>query len=273
MEAAAALRQQQMNSLSLDYPIQSTFFFVYTMTERNLKQTSNGRRRRTLLCISILTQSLYYSHGWSPLKFASRVSTAQPLKSSSRIKRVLKKFAPFSAPNDETEVDISLLQSENFVLRDTIRQLEEENQKLKQRNKIVLETFEGESLFRGDDGSMLQVKPSTGITLTGDEIAQDELWCDELDGDQCPVEPSVSFGEALRDRAYWLVGLLIMQSFSGIILSRNEALLADHPVIVYFLTMLVGAGGNAGNQASVRGKEKDRPSIIAFFSLNRRPCF
>ena len=63
----------------------------------------------------------------------------------------------------------------------------------------------------------------------------------------------VSFGEALRDRAYWLVGLLLMQSFSGIILSRNEALLADHPVIIFFLTMLVGAGGNAGNQASVRG--------------------
>lgn len=72
--------------------------------------------------------------------------------------------------------------------------------------------------------------------------------------DECPVEPTVSFGEALRDRAYWLVGLLVMQSFSGIILSRNEALLADHPVIIYFLTMLVGAGGNAGNQASVRGK-------------------
>ena len=47
-----------------------------------------------------------------------------------------------------------------------------------------------------------------------------------------------------------------MQSFSGIILSRNEGLLADHPVIVFFLTMLVGAGGNAGNQASVRGTLK-----------------
>ena len=102
---------------------------------------------------------------------------------------------------------------------------------------------------------------------------------------ECPVEPAISFGEALRDRAYWLVGLLLMQSFSGIILSRNEALLADHPVIIFFLTMLgkswtappvekytfllllisrrfcvfafpsyvVGVGGNAGNQASVRG--------------------
>lgn len=78
--------------------------------------------------------------------------------------------------------------------------------------------------------------------------------------EQCPIEPTISFGEALRDRAYWLVGLLLMQSFSGIILSRNEALLADHPVIIFFLTMLVGAGGNAGNQASVRGKTGMQPN-------------
>ena len=44
-----------------------------------------------------------------------------------------------------------------------------------------------------------------------------------------------------------------MQSCSGFILARNELLLEAHPVIIYFLTMLVGAGGNAGNQASVRG--------------------
>ena len=76
--------------------------------------------------------------------------------------------------------------------------------------------------------------------------------CDEYDGLTCPIEPDVTFGDALRDRAYWLCGLLAMQSLSGFILSRNEILLQNHPVIVYFLTMLVGAGGNAGNQASVR---------------------
>lgn len=69
----------------------------------------------------------------------------------------------------------------------------------------------------------------------------------------CPTEPTISFGEALRDRAVWLVGLLVMQSLSGFILAKNEALLENHPVIIFFLTMLVGAGGNAGNQASVRG--------------------
>jgi len=158
--------------------------------------------------------------------------------------------------------------NENEQLRHSIRQLEEENERLKdyveqQHQKefeavavvtkkaaigkqLVLETFEGEGLFAGDSSSYVY----SDELQVGDE--SDELWCDVLDGEECPLEPSLSFGEALRDRAYWLVGLLIMQSLSGIILSRNELLLANHPVIIYYLTMMVGAGGNAGNQASVR---------------------
>jgi hypothetical protein len=62
-----------------------------------------------------------------------------------------------------------------------------------------------------------------------------------------------SFYMALSDRAGWLVGLLVLQSMSSFILARNEALLERHMIIIQFLTMLVGAGGNAGNQASVRG--------------------
>jgi cation transporter-like permease len=60
-----------------------------------------------------------------------------------------------------------------------------------------------------------------------------------------------SFCNAIVDRAGWLVGLLVFQSLSSFILARNESLLQHHAVIVQFLTMLVGAGGNAGNQASV----------------------
>lgn len=59
------------------------------------------------------------------------------------------------------------------------------------------------------------------------------------------------FCEFVADRAGWLVGLLVFQSLSSFILARNESLLQRHAVIVQFLTMLVGAGGNAGNQASV----------------------
>jgi len=64
--------------------------------------------------------------------------------------------------------------------------------------------------------------------------------------------PKEDFWKVLADRGSWLVGLLVLQSMSSFIIARNEELLQKHAVIVQFLTMLVGAGGNAGNQASVR---------------------
>jgi len=63
--------------------------------------------------------------------------------------------------------------------------------------------------------------------------------------------PQMTFCQSLTDRAGWLIGLLVFQSLSSFILARNESLLQRHAFIVQFLTMLVGAGGNAGNQASV----------------------
>jgi len=57
---------------------------------------------------------------------------------------------------------------------------------------------------------------------------------------------------SLGTRASWLLGLLICQSFSSLVLADNEALLLEHPTVIFFMTMLVGAGGNAGNQAAVR---------------------
>lgn len=57
---------------------------------------------------------------------------------------------------------------------------------------------------------------------------------------------------SIKSRASWLLGLLICQSCSSFILADNEQLLVAHPVVIYFMTMLVGAGGNAGNQAAVR---------------------
>lgn len=70
--------------------------------------------------------------------------------------------------------------------------------------------------------------------------------------DNCPLEPKVSFVSSVIDRGGWLVGLLTVQSLSSFVLSWNESLFRQHPNIIYFLTMLVGAGGNAGNQAAVR---------------------
>ena len=83
---------------------------------------------------------------------------------------------------------------------------------------------------------------------------------EDLDIEEVPQ----SFYQSVADRAGWLVGLLVLQSMSSFILARNEALLQEHLVIVRFLTMLVGAGGNAGNQASVRGKSSRKSKAASF---------
>jgi Mg/Co/Ni transporter MgtE len=56
---------------------------------------------------------------------------------------------------------------------------------------------------------------------------------------------------SLLDRGTWLIGLLVLQSISSLVLQKHQSLILKHPAIFYFMTMLVGAGGNAGNQASV----------------------
>ena len=55
-----------------------------------------------------------------------------------------------------------------------------------------------------------------------------------------------------RHRRRWLLGLLVLQSSSSFILDRYEALIREHLFITLFLTMLVGAGGNAGNQSAIK---------------------
>ena len=52
-------------------------------------------------------------------------------------------------------------------------------------------------------------------------------------------------------RVRWLLGLLILQSTSSVVLSQYEDLIKENIVITLFLTMLVGAGGNAGNQSAI----------------------
>jgi hypothetical protein len=153
------------------------------------------------------------------------------------------------------------MQRENLLLRGALQRLEVENERLHRKimaRSLVLESFEGEGALWATnsqifnnynqttssldyDGNLmgsgvgdLALSPYTTTatnTMTSEELLAQEasLWCDDDMQDSCPVEPDVSFGEALRDRAYWLVGLLALQSCSGLILAHNEALIQHHP--------------------------------------------
>lgn len=58
--------------------------------------------------------------------------------------------------------------------------------------------------------------------------------------------------EEAWSRGRWLLGLLVLQSTSSFVLDSYQQLLRDHLVVTLFLTMLVGAGGNAGNQSAIK---------------------
>jgi hypothetical protein len=167
-------------------------------------------------------------------------------------------FPSVAVVNGDTETVVRL-QRENELLREKLKVLEDENQML-HANRIVLETFEGEGKIRKyaelqqqhlHDAEVRADPSLSSSTAEVNGLASSKqqkllvptdmsIWCDQLDDDEsCPIEPMVSFGEALRDRSFWLVGLLILQSCSGMILASNEALLANHPVSKFCFSLVV----------------------------------
>ncbi|CAF1060248.1 unnamed protein product [Adineta steineri] len=70
---------------------------------------------------------------------------------------------------------------------------------------------------------------------------------DDVDEKEKPVKEENN----IFSRVFLLSALLILQSGSSFILQSFSDLISRHILITMYLTMLVGAGGNAGNQAAV----------------------
>lgn len=84
---------------------------------------------------------------------------------------------------------------------------------------------------------------------TGDD--DDETGGDEENADYTVID-TASVSAVVWQRTSVLVSLLLLQSLSQFILESFETLISRNVIIPLFLTMLVGAGGNAGNQSAVR---------------------
>lgn len=70
---------------------------------------------------------------------------------------------------------------------------------------------------------------------------------------QAPMEHSyfaTPTCQLVRQRIPWLIGLLLLQSFSSMILLQYNSMISNYAIITLFLTMLIGTGGNAGNQSA-----------------------
>ena len=74
----------------------------------------------------------------------------------------------------------------------------------------------------------------------------------DLDAMESLVDADATVVEEAWTRGRWLLGLLVLQSSSSVVLQQYADLVRENIVITLFLTMLVGAGGNAGNQSAIR---------------------
>ena len=132
------------------------------------------------LIILIIQAPFPLSSSLSPRKFVKRVSNkATNFISNKRVPKISNLSLPLPnkrsirivsnddnvnghGVNGDGGNTISLLKTENVLLRDTVRQLEVENEILKQNsNKLVLETFEGEGRKRERESSGTSTLTST----------------------------------------------------------------------------------------------------------------
>jgi len=130
---------------------------------------------------------------------------------------------------------------------DQVRQLQDENLdlrlRLKQAHKELCEA--GICTDEDDSGSTVTTDSQTSA-LDMEEYLKVPLW------------------RHIRIRTPWLMFLLLLQSFSALIMGKFDDIFQRHIVIALFVTMIVGAGGNAGNQPGVmltRALAKDRDFI------------
>lgn len=61
---------------------------------------------------------------------------------------------------------------------------------------------------------------------------------------------STSAWRMIWHRSVWLISLMLFQSVSSMIMGTYDAMIRNHAIVSFFLTMLIGTGGNAGNQSA-----------------------
>jgi len=110
-------------------------------------------------------------------------------------------------------------------------------------------------------------KPADKALSSASSMDVDELNPEQVSKTQS--EPSECSGQSLHlfwPRCGWLVSMLLVQSVSTLILGSFQGLLEKHMDLAFFVTMLVGLGGNAGGQSvvlTVRRLALGQPSFVS----------
>lgn len=120
------------------------------------------------------------------------------------------------------------------------------------QRELALRVMEAQTRWIRAPGKSKKKKPPKGDDA-GTHASSSSASSDDVTSAEDAVRTAADtvVGEAW-ERGRWLLGLLVLQSSSSVVLQHYGDLVRDNLIITLFLTMLVGAGGNAGNQSAIR---------------------
>ena len=121
------------------------------------------------------------------------------------------------------------------------------------QRELALRVMEAQTRWIRAPGKSKKKKLPKGDDDAGTHASSSSAASDDVTSAEDAVGTAADtvVGEAW-ERGRWLLGLLVLQSSSSVVLQHYGDLVRDNLIITLFLTMLVGAGGNAGNQSAIR---------------------
>ncbi len=85
-----------------------------------------------------------------------------------------------------------------------------------------------------------------------------------------------SFRDVFKNRIFWLIVLLVMQTITGMVLKSFSSVLDQVVALSFYIPLLIGTGGNAGTQSStlvIRGMATGDIEGKDFWKLLKREMF
>lgn len=153
----------------------------------------------------------------------------------------------------EKDMKIAQLMETNLITAHTMEDKEEVAKKFTKYDLTALPVVDNERRL-------------VGIITIDDavDVIQEENTEDfEKMAAMAPSEDSyfkTSVFQHAKNRIFWLVFLMLSATVSGALITRYEASLSSIPILIAFIPMLMGIGGNCGSQSStliIRGMAMD----------------
>ena len=145
---------------------------------------------------------------------------------------------------EDDEMLIKDIMSTNMISVTTKTDQEEVAQMLSKYNFLALPVVDGENRMVGI------ITFDDAMDVLEDEATEDMELMSGITPSEKTYLKSTAF-DLFRNRAPWLMLLMVSATFTGLIITAFEGALSAQVALTAFIPMLMGTGGNSGSQSSV----------------------